>query len=152
MVPVAAAPASSWLDELDPGRNREQGGRDEGENGRVSRSVLRLVCFTTEPQRFLHEPYHITRFVYDHRDSEDFRRTTPRVLQQPEKCTRRLVLPSGFKRYPRGVLDRSNTRRVSIHCVIRIIRIIIRSTAPLQCRVLQALVPRTERIIGTSIV
>lgn len=65
------------------------------------------------------------------------------------KCTRRLVLPSGSKRYPRGVLDRSNTRRVSIHCVIRII---IRSMAPLQCRVLQALVLRTERIIGTSIV
>ena len=127
----------------------EQGDRDEGENGRVSRSVFRLVCFTTEPQRFLHEPYHITRLVSVQRSCEDVRSSAPRVLQQPEKCTRRLVLPSGSKRYLRGVLDRSNTRRVSIHCVIRIV---IRSMAPLQCRVLQALVLRTERIIGTSIV
>ena len=151
-MPVAAAPASWWLDELapgEPGRIREQGGRDERENGRVSRSVFRLVCFTTEPQRFLHEPYHITRLVYFQRSSDDARITALRVLQQPEKCTRRLVLPSGFKLYPRGVLDRSNTRRVFINCTIRII---IRSMAPLQCRVLQTLVLRTERIIGTSIV
>ena len=59
----------------------EQGDRDEGENGRVSRSVFRLVRFTTEPQRLLHEPYHIIRLVYDQRSSDDARITALPVLQ-----------------------------------------------------------------------
>lgn len=60
-------------------------------------------------------------------------------------------LSSRIQRSPRGVLDRSNTRRVCVHCEIRIINV-IRSLAPLRYRVPQALLLRTERIIVTSIV